>query len=173
MLRGRHPQEILQAIRKLLGNAPRVPEKLFHSVIAAFERADQAARQRFTERLTSDSRNALLGYASDLAVLAVRRNSPELVRLGLLALAVEGGTVDIRDSIVGLAKLYHSAMKLGVDAAATFRDVAALTPVARLRSEMSGFPSRPPEYRELPAFWLREQMTDDGFVYEMVWPTQS
>jgi hypothetical protein len=105
-----------------------------------------------------------------LAVLAVRRNSPELVRSGLLALAVEGGRVDIRDSIVCLAKLYHSGTRLAADVGTTFSEVAALTPAAQLRSVISGFPSRPLESRGLQAFLLREKMTDEGFVYEMEWP---
>ncbi len=162
--------EFLRLVDRMTSNAPQVPEARFRLVIDAFEKAGPEARQRMTDRLSRDSRNALMGYASGLAVLAVRRDSADLIRLGLLALAVEGGREDTRDSIHCLAKLYHSAMKLGIDVDALFNEVAALTAGKGLSTAMAGFPSRPPEVRDLRAFLLREVMTEEGFVYEQVWP---
>ncbi|HXN48398.1 MAG TPA: hypothetical protein VN893_17245 [Bryobacteraceae bacterium] len=156
---------------------PRVPEEVFRSVLAAFEEADEAGRVKVTERLSRESGAALLAFASELAASALRRNSPELIRLGLLAVGVEGGRCDIRDDMTALALLYHSAAKLGLDAAASFSKVAALVPATdprleqfgtSVKKELAGFPSRPPESRNLKAFGFRERMSNQGLIYEDV-----
>jgi hypothetical protein len=53
-----------------------------------------------------------------------------------------------------------------MDTQRTFSDIAALSSTDTMRSQMTTFPSRPPEIRGLEAFYLREVMTDDGFMFE-------
>jgi len=139
-------------------------------IVDAFRVAHEAGRRQIASKLNSHAQRAMLGYSAGMAVRTVRQGSADLVVCGLTALAIEGGRFDIRDSIVALAKLHHSALKLGMDASDAFRDVAALANRGQMRIEMGGFPSRPPEARDLGAFRLREVLTDDGFNYEQVIP---
>jgi len=110
----------------------------------------------------------LMSFAANAAVLAVRRNAPELIAVGLCALAIEGGRGDIRDSIMVLAKLYHSAIKLGVNAFDTFGRSASLVTSERLSYEMARFPHRPPADRDLARFLLREDLTRGELNYVQV-----
>jgi hypothetical protein len=103
-----------------------------------------------------------------MAVLAVRENSPELIELGLVALAIEDGGQDWRDSILALFQLYHSAGKLGMDAEATFSKIALLAEPGVIKKEMNGFPHRPPESRNLKAFCMAEEIGEDGFWYRQI-----
>jgi len=163
-------EELRRFFRNPRKQGPGPPAELIGPIVEAFKTAKDAGRQRIVSKLSPHAQGAFLGYAADMAVLAVRRGSRELVVSGLTALAIEGGRFDIRDSIVALAKLYHSALKLGMDAAGAFRDVAALANPGQMRIEMGRFPARPPGARDLEAFCLREVLTDDGFNYEQVIP---
>lgn len=166
---GQEPLRTTEDVRAFLRNPPKhdlVPvDELIAPIIDAFRAADGVDRQKIVLKLGEGAQRALRSYAANMAVLAVRRNSADLVDLGLFALAVEGGRPDIRDSIVVLAKLYHSAVRLGMNAPRTFSDVASLVTADRLRYEMEQFPSRPTEVRDLAAFFLREDLTADGFDY--------
>jgi len=126
-------------------------------------------RSDFSVGLTAESLCALRKFAGEASALAVRRNSPELIEQGLTVLTILGDVDDARDLTLYLATLYHSAMKLGIDAPALFSKVACLAGDGQLagflRDAMAGFPLRPAADRELSAFGLREVMMDDGFNY--------
>ena len=151
-----------------LGDSP-PSDELMMAVIEAFSSADEEGRRKIATKLGSEAQRTFLSFAARMAVLAVRRNTPELVVVGLCALAVEGGgRGDIRDAIVVLAKLHHSAVKLGMNAFGTFGGVALLATSDRLRNEMARFPHRPPADRNLAAFLLREDLTGGEFNYVQV-----
>lgn len=102
-----------------------------------------------------------------MAILAIRRESPALIHEGLTALAAEAGTgSDGRDSMVSLALLHHSAVKLGVDAARLFEQAASLT-VEDFQGAIRSFPLRTPNKRDLAAWGFKEAMTKDGFDYQL------
>ena len=84
----------------------------------------------------------------------------------MIALVIEGGSQDWRDSIVALAKLYHSAVKLGMNAQKTFEEAANLADPGIIKTEMNGFPLRPPRDRDLKAFHITEEITEDSFDYK-------
>jgi hypothetical protein len=140
------------------------------SVVKIFEAADDDSRRAIMSRLSSHARNGFLAYAADMAVLAVRRQSPNLVERGLTAIAIDGASRDLRESIVALAKLYHSATKLGMDAEKVFEKAASLADPGILKTEMRGFASRPSRDRDLKAFYWTEEITEDGFRYKQVLP---
>lgn len=165
----REPMRTTEDLREFFRNPPQgnssPPDELMTAVIDAFRVADAASRRKIGTKFGPDAQRAFLSFAANMAVLAVRRNAPELVAVGLCALAVEGGRGDIRDSIVVLAKLYHSAIKLGMSALDTFSGAASLVTSDRLSYEMGRFPYRLPEDRDLAAFLLREDLTSGEFNY--------
>jgi hypothetical protein len=163
----------LEDARNLVKMPPLPPDQfdeVISSIIEDFRTSDPASRKAISSRLNRYSQKRLLGYATGMAELAVRRQSPDLVSEGLIALVIEGGREDIRDSVSCLAALYNSAVKLQLDAAKTFADVASLGEPGALQLGMSRFPFRPPKDRGLAAFYLREINTEDGFSYEHVPP---
>ena len=148
----------LQRVQELFRHPPKLLDfdpgmGLVTSIVAAFTSANPSARLRLVSRLSKNSSNPLLSYAYKMAIDAVRQTSPELVVRGLAALAIEGGRIDIRDSIIPMALLHHSALKLGMDVKEVFSTSASLSSSASLIQAMRSFPQREPENKELKAFY--------------------
>jgi hypothetical protein len=138
-------------------------EEAVRPLLQLFRGADLTLRTRITSELTSYAKDQLVGYARKMAVYAVRRQSPQLIVDGLTALAIEAGTSrDYRESVRTLPWLYHSALKLGMDAPNAFTEAASLV-VNDFQKAIGGFPFR--EDRDLASWDLREKMTKDGFDY--------
>jgi hypothetical protein len=119
-------------------------------------------------RLNAYAQSRFLEYATWRAILAIRNQSADLIRQGLTALAIEGGKREWTASVVVLAMLYNSAVKLGMDADKIFADVALLAESGVIQKEMSRFPHRSPHDRSLEAFFLLEEITEEGFVYKHI-----
>jgi hypothetical protein len=143
-------------------------EEAMTAVVKMFAPADEGGRRAISSRLNVQARRAFLGYAANMAVLAVRAQSPALIEQGLAALVIEGGSQDYRDSVVAMAKLYHSAVKLGMNARGAFEKAASLAEPGIIQREMAGFPLRLPKDRDLEAFYETEETTEDGFRYKQV-----
>lgn len=65
-----------------------------------------------------------MAYAERMAILAVRKQSPDLLKKGLLALVLEGFKLDPREDIMRLALLDHRAIKIGVNPKQLFEEAA-------------------------------------------------
>jgi hypothetical protein len=174
-VKGQVPMRTTEELRDFFKNPPKreyspTLEEAVTAVVKIFDAADQNDRRAISSGLGLHARNRLLGYAADMAVLAVRRQSRALIEQGLTALVIEGGTRDLRDTIVALAKLYNSAVKLGMNAKKAFEVAAALAEPGMLRTEIHGFPLRPPEDRSLKAFGWTEETSAEGFRYKQVLP---
>jgi hypothetical protein len=142
--------------------------KLFDAVvplIEAFEAADSSDRAAVGLKLSPVALGILRTFASAMAVLAIRRESPELIMQGLVVLIMLEKTDDVRDLTFYLATLHHSARKLGIDTRKVFGDAAFLASSRILQDEMRGFPLRQPEQRDLSAFYIRETSSDEGFDF--------
>jgi hypothetical protein len=138
------------------------------SLLQLFKDSAVTVRLRITSGLGTYAKDKLVSYARAMAILAVRQNSPALVHVGLTALAVEAGTgSDGRDSMVSLVLLYHSAVKLGMDASQVFEQAAALV-VNDFREAIRQFPCRPSPKLDLEAWGWEEAMTKDGFDYRLL-----
>jgi len=144
---------------------------LIASIVEAFASSNSSGRLRIVSRLSQNASRALIGYAHKMATDAVRQTSPDLVVRGLVALAIEGGRWDIRDSIMPMALLHHSALKLGMDAGKAFETAASLATSASMSEAMRSFPARRPADRDLIAFCFREVVTSNGFTYEQTLPS--
>jgi hypothetical protein len=162
-----------QELLNFLKNPPRIDvapfDEAINPIVRAFAAADLQHRRAISAKLSSYTSGYLLGYRRRMAEEAVRRSSPDLVRLGLMALALDGGRTDLRDVIVRLALLHHSALKLNMDARAAFDEVAAFAVDDSLSQAMRSFPLREPKNRDIgTAFRYRETVTDKGFAYKQL-----
>lgn len=138
----------------------------------AFVGATEGDRHAARAALVPYSSEVLLGYAWEMAEDSVSQGAPEMIRLGLLALAIEGGGLDPRDSIIRMCLLFRSAEKLAFDPAEFFVSASSLAASPFLRQEMHEFPSRTPRQRALMGF-VREVYTAAGFRYvQQPWPNR-
>ena len=80
------------------------------AVVEAYLEADPDTRTALLDHASEEAASILEIFAERQAVDAVRGASPEPIRLGLVALglAIHGG--DYRETLMGLAKLDHSAL---------------------------------------------------------------
>ena len=167
------PLRTTEELKAFFKNPPKRPrsipmEEAMAAIIAAFRVADQDSRRAIASRLNKHAHRRFLGQAARMAVQAVRENSPDCIEQGLVALLLEEGGGDWRDSIVALFQLYHSAGKIGVDAARTFSKVADLGKPGLMTKEMVHFPLRPAGSRSLQAFCMEEEIGEDGFRYRQI-----
>jgi hypothetical protein len=127
---------------------------------------EQGDASGIASNLSPDGLAMLRVFAHYSSVLAVNRDCPALIERGLVTLTIPGDVDDPRDLMFDVAKLYHSATKLGIDTSTLFNRVATLAPPGFLRDWTAGFPSRSPKDRDLAAFNLREITTATGLGYE-------
>jgi len=158
----------LSTVGRLSQQNVTVAISLAQSLAERFQDEPTERREAISATLPREVRDLLLALAGDLAVLSVRQQDPEMVRLGLMMLAVEGGRIDYRDSLVQAAMLLHSGTKLGMNIAGTFEDVAKWITEPSFAAMLSRFPLRSSKDRDLAAFGRREARGPDGFQYQEV-----
>jgi hypothetical protein len=141
-------------------------------LIISFKSSTPEEREAARNVLSVGSSLALLGYAWEKAEVGVFHKSPEVVAEGLFALAIENGRLDARDNVVGIAVLFRSAQKLGMDARTDFARAADLISNPWLEREMRNFPLRKPEQADLKrAFYIAESNAPGGFrCVQKPWP---
>jgi hypothetical protein len=143
---------------------------MVRAALGAFRAALPEDRLAATHALTPVGCAVLLEFARDAAQGAVRERSPGLVNEGLLALALEGGMQDPRDTIIVLAVFLRSSEILGLDPGTLFSEAANLFAREALAAEVRHFPARPEDDRKLRAFRIAERHSKEGFSYEqMAW----
>jgi hypothetical protein len=107
-------------------------------------------------------------YAQRTASLAVQGRDPNLLRLGLLALAVAYlKTRDFRDNLFTLALLWRSAELLALDPREELERAAARVPPAA--DFFHGWINRSPDAQALSAMGCREANVGGEFWYETPW----
>jgi hypothetical protein len=104
-------------------------------------------------------------YANAMATESVELNDEAKVLRGLVSLSVENRTFDWRDSLLQLSLLYHSASKVGADAAELLQRVAAISS-SRTSEGFLQFLATSPEHKEIANFgWKEGRDTTGRFCY--------
>lgn len=112
---------------------------------------------------------ALTGYAEQMAALAVRRRSRDVLASDIAAAGIAGSVpgVDIHDVIPIHSLLWHSAVLLGLNPRNEFLVVAN-----ELDGEggelVEGFAYRTPEKMRLEVTYYEESEAEDGLIYRRV-----
>ena len=98
-------------------------------IIDKYINSDSRTRQAIEKevRQSETTLGLLLGIMDTCAVLAVRQTDTENIYKGLYANVIEGCRQDFRDNIIGLTKLYHSCIILGLNADEEFQSIANKT----------------------------------------------
>jgi hypothetical protein len=146
---------------------PNALDEELTTVGRSFFSAAPSDRAHFHEVFDEKNSFLLLTYAERMASLAVHQRDRHRIFEGLVAIAMEGFAFDERDSLMRLAPLYHSAMKLNEDPRGLF-DAAAAAATAPVAEAMRGFTrERAPEDRSLEAMGYRESTSKaQPLIYE-------
>lgn len=142
-------------------------ERAFFDLCALYRQATGVQREAIRSRWDFGRAWRIPADSTLLCALPGARPPVERLQAVLLYHSIEGGAIDWRDTLVALCVIYHSALRLGLDAGALFEEVAALSAptTARLLRE---FLARPPELRSLAAFGWEEVTTPHGVAFR--WP---
>lgn len=148
---------------------------VMHDIVRQYVQADQATRASAQESLDLRVRWVILQYAWECSERAVRTGDPELVREGLLSIAIEDGRYDLRDSIVRMAVLHASACALTLDPLSLFQEAADVALSELTQEELRSFPKRLPEHRDLEKAFSSIKRVGRGndFRYVMELPSLS
>jgi hypothetical protein len=135
--------------------------------VKEFMAIDAAGRETFQSSLSPDARSLFGIYGHRAATRAVRENSQELVKLGLVAAVIANYVVpEHRRVEVGLAVYHHAAAKLGLSPPDLFSKAAACAGEA-LAAQLRAFGSRGDV--TLKRYGWKEIQTADGVQYKFNW----
>lgn len=95
---------------------------LYHS----FSAADSGMRSDIASYVDDKFSFAFLWFAKLSAEKAIRESHPEAIWEGLMAILIESGKFDFRESVPRLVLLHHSATKLGLDCVDLFARASKL-----------------------------------------------
>lgn len=138
-------------------NLERIPGKQDRLAEAILARAPRRMDQGFVSSLDPSASLALGRYGVRLATLALRQDSPGLLRRSLLATGLAGCLEpgDVRDLMTGLALPWIVAQQLGASPATVFADVADSLPDG-------------PVAKLFKSFGARTDITLEAFGWELV-----
>jgi hypothetical protein len=98
-----------------------------------------------------------------MAVFGLRSGDPELIKVGLTAVAaIDAKRVDYRDLLLALSLIHHSAERHGLNVRSLFEETASLA-TANTAELITRFWRRPPERKSLRRSWgYDEVVTPEG-----------
>jgi len=138
-------------------------------LIDVFADADQSGKERIMLNVEASFAFVFPRYARNAAVESVRRNDPDLLKRGLIALTIENAKVDWRDTLPYLAFVYNSALRLNVDAVELFRNAASIA-CPQFRRLLESYLNRDGAPRTLESFHYKESGEGASFTYVYVEP---
>ena len=128
---------------------------------------DSQERSEVSARVERGISGTIMALAKSYSVDAVTDKSPEKIFLGVVALVIEDLHFDARDTMIPLAALHNSGLKLGLDPDEIFRRAAVLAS-DKMSEYLISFVNRPQNLKSLEAFMLEETEGVDGFGYREI-----
>jgi hypothetical protein len=167
-------QELLDTIATNVSNKrywyyPKKPmpcelDEDLNDLIDLFIESSPAERDAILRKIDNNVAGALEAFSVRMAVWGARQSSADLLVRGGIALILEAGRVDIRDTMRVMPILYHSAIKISADPGKIFSEAAAY-----YRSVVSDalleFLKRTPHDRSLEAWGIEEVNGPEGIYY--------
>ncbi|MGW1029997.1 hypothetical protein ACWD4J_41160 [Streptomyces sp. NPDC002577] len=135
------------------------------SVITAYMSSSERARQETITRVGSRVAAVLSAYGQRMASMAVRTNSVEVLRRGVVAVGLaEGRLEDPRDNLFVLAAVNDGASLIGTSLGRLIADVANRLPPSALPG-LREFDEREESGKSLQAMGLRGVGSGPTFLY--------
>jgi hypothetical protein len=170
---GEREREILRRVEpvglyeftKYSGERRQALETDIQELCCIFSAADPVSRAEIARGVSDSCAFAFLWFARIMAEKAVRESSADAVWCGLMSLLIENFHRDYRDTLHRLILVYHSAVKLELDAQGLFAKASDLA-VSHLAAQLvHDFPLRPADSRSLGAFTWKETGCGTSFGY--------
>jgi hypothetical protein len=137
-------------------------DRVIADICQAYVNGDEIARGQIGDRMRAE--HSCIHFAERRAVTAMRTSAPDLIRQGLLAIAIEQIAFDYRESTGALAMLQHAAHKMGADFGRVIREVADVATLSASQF-MIGFASYPYSSETLRGLMLREALDPFGITF--------
>ncbi|CAO5170083.1 conserved hypothetical protein [Frankia sp. AiPs1] len=172
---GPHPLELADLVCLTGGDAQRyaerpIPDERDVAIVTLLRKAHSTGGlDQLLDLIRPEvEAETLRAFSVRMASFAVRRDDLEMMRLGLLALAVAAlRPANRRDDLAAFAPLWHAANQLGADPALEFTTAgSAVPPAANL---LSAWRDRSDGLRDLRAMGFHESADADGFRYAEDW----
>ena len=145
---------------------PNAVDELCGRIVEAYLHASDVERASIRSAGPDEKMRIFLTYASRMAVVAVRKQSEALIFSALVGLCIEDCGWDERETLLRLSLVYHSARKLGLDAAVMF-DKAAQMSTPQAGKVLRRFARKP---TSIAAMGYSESIGQDGgFDYDRNW----
>jgi hypothetical protein len=140
------------------------------SFINRFAMAQESERIDLARIFTDKHALLLDAFAIRMASLAVRQGSSEPIAWGLVALTLDCGQFDDRETVPAVVTLYDAALRIEVDSKELFENAAAVARkyCGRLVDHLLKFHDLPSHARNLDAARMTPSADVDGFRYEPV-----
>ena len=135
-------------------------ETALHVAIKPDTISDSEKIRTLSEGFDWEACYSVVIFGVRLAVLAVRRDTPELYKLGVLALVAGSPKVDWRDVLGAFAIFDNCGARLRLQFQAEVESVVEFTDEAKLRSTMDGYFSRSDEMRSVEVMGFMENGSD-------------
>ncbi len=139
-------------------------DKDFDDLIALFIESSAADRDVIVRSINNQVGDALLAYSNRMAVWGARKCLTTMIVNGGIALILEAGRTDQRDTIAMIALLYHSAVKTNEDPEKMFKEAARYYRSV-ISDALLDFLKRKPSERSLEAWGFEEVNGPDGVYY--------
>ena len=135
-------------------------------VLSSLSARDQTDLKLVSDGVVADEAQVLGLYAERMASLAVRENSVNRVKQGLMALIIYARTEDPRDVLLVLCLLHDASIKTSGNPKQVFNEVNAVFGETVL---LNDFINRSDEDKTIEAMGYEELKTKDGFLYARNW----
>ena len=146
-------------LEKILEEAD--PKEAFYKLCDLYVSADGEQREDIRRQWPFDRPWKLPDQSRLACVDDGDRSCGERIRVSLIYDSIEDFRVDWRDNLVGICRVYHSAILAGIDPDKLFREVAALSSERGARMIIN-FIERDEKDKSLQAFRYIESPTPDG-----------
>ncbi|MBN2002450.1 MAG: HEAT repeat domain-containing protein [Anaerolineae bacterium] len=145
---------------------PCVIDDKLRAVVAFVKDASPEQRREFYRQIDTPSSYTLLAFAERMSMLCVRRGSVDLLRDGLIAVAMMGPESDSQLIAITVSLLYNSALKLNTDVVAIFEQaVHYRNEFSSAGGDVLSFLDREGRARSIEAMGHREVQGPSGLIY--------
>jgi hypothetical protein len=169
-------QNILNSLLALLKTAlesayyqqaiPSEIDEVISNMLTSLSTSDQAELKLIADGVDGDEARVLGLFAERMASLAVRENSIEPVKQGLLALLLYARTEDPRDVLLVLSLLHDAVIKTFGTPKSVFAEASCVVGDTGL---LSDFLNRSNEDKSIDAMGYKESKNEEGFLYVRTW----
>lgn len=131
-------------------------------------------RRALHQAMTAGANGTLEVFAERMATLSVRKQSPDLLLAGLVAMTMVNINLldDPRLVAIRLSLLHHSAHRLGLDVEAFFEQAAQyMSGISSMAGTTTGFLSRTAKNKRIEAMGYQEIDGPSGLIYLAGYPS--